>query len=31
MTQGLRSNSGVRVPHLPRKVNDDIRLTPSEL
>ena len=31
MANGLRTNEGVRVPVLPRKVHDDIRLTPSEL
>ena len=31
LTKGLRETKGVRVPTLPRKVHDDIRLTPSEL
>lgn len=28
---GAKVNNGVRVPVLPRKVHDDIRLTPTQL
>ena len=29
MRNGLQNTQGVRVPHLPRKVKEDNRLTPS--
>lgn len=31
MNRGLTLTKGIRVPTLPRKVREDIRLTPSEL
>jgi hypothetical protein len=27
----MTKNHGIRVPHLPRKVREDIRLTPGEV
>ncbi len=31
MITGVRNTQGTRVPILPRKVNDEIRLTPGEV
>jgi hypothetical protein len=31
LNKGKTINNGVRIPKLPRKVNDEIRNTPSEL
>ncbi|CDW78051.1 UNKNOWN [Stylonychia lemnae] len=31
LNKGLSKNNGVRVPNLPRKVRDDIRLTPNQI
>jgi len=31
LTKGMRNNNGIRVPQLPRKVNDEIRLTPTQV
>lgn len=31
LNKGLTLTQGLRVPHLPRKVREDIRLTPGQL
>lgn len=31
LKKGMTINNGIRVPTLPRKVREDIRLTPSQI